>query len=95
MNTLIIFNYSFFDYALPKQLGFQPSASPIMEGIIDLHHFAMFYVVYILAFVFFIIYLILETFTVRVISRSEVENFKKIKALYNIKFLHHTLLEIL
>lgn len=90
-----IVNYSLMDYALPRQFGFQPPASPIMEGIVDLHHFAMFYITFILAFVFFMIYTILETFTIRVITKGDVENFKKIKALYNIKFLHHTLLEIL
>jgi len=88
-------NCTFMDYALPNQLGFQPPASPIMAGIIDLHHFAMFYIVFILTFVFCMIYIILETFTIRVLTHSDVINFKKIKVLYNIKFTHHTFLEIL
>lgn len=95
----IFFNFflknSYMDYAIPGQLGFQPPASPIMEAIINLHHFAMFYIVFILFFVFFLIYTILETFTIRVLTQSDVENFKKVKLLYNVKFAHHTLLEIL
>lgn len=93
--------YSFFffqsklDYALPYQFGFQPAASPIMHGIVDLHHFAMFYIVFILCFVFSMLYVILETFTIRVITNTEVQNFQKIKALYNVVFTHHSLLEIL
>ena len=91
-----IFNYdSGIDYALPYQFGFQPSASPIMHGIISLHHFAMFYIIFILCFVFSMLYVILETFTIREITNTEVQNFQKIKALYNIVLTHHSFLEIL
>ena len=48
--------FSFFpvarlDAAQPWQLGFQDPASPIMQGIIDLHHDIMFFMVLILIFV--------------------------------------------
>jgi hypothetical protein len=47
--------------AEPKQYGFQPAYTPIMEGIIDLHHYICFFLVVILVFVswmlFFTIYI--------------------------------------
>ena len=51
-----IFSYS--DYAQPYQLGFQDSASPIMEGIVDLHHDIMFFMTVISIF---ILYLLIRT----------------------------------
>lgn len=35
----------------PGQCGFQPAYSPVMEGIIDLHHYICFFLVLILVFV--------------------------------------------
>ena len=35
------------------QMGFQDPATPIMEGIIDLHHDICFFMILILIFVFF------------------------------------------
>jgi len=43
-------------------LGFQDSATPIMEGIVDLHNHIMFYIVMILVFVFAIFFQILWDF---------------------------------
>lgn len=37
--------------AHPGQLGFQPAYSPVMEGIVDLHHYICFFLVLILIFV--------------------------------------------
>jgi cytochrome c oxidase subunit 2 len=51
-----VFSYS--DYAQPYQLGFQDSASPIMEGIVDLHHDIMFFMSIISIF---ILYLLIRT----------------------------------
>ena len=42
---------SFADAATPWQLSFQDPASPIMQGIIDLHHDIMFILVFIAVFV--------------------------------------------
>ena len=41
-NTLF-FMTTYNDAAEPWQFGFQDSASPVMEGIIDLHHTLLFY----------------------------------------------------
>lgn len=45
------------DYAQPWQIGFQDAATPIMEGIVDLHHDIMFFLVIIC---FFVLYLLLR-----------------------------------
>ena len=39
------------DSPLPWQFGFQDSATPSMEGIVDLHHMLLFYLTVILVFV--------------------------------------------
>jgi len=46
-----ILNISFSDVAEPWQLGFQDPATPIMEGIINLHHDLMFFICVISIFV--------------------------------------------
>lgn len=45
------FPIAFCDAAEPWQLGFQDAATPMMQGIIDLHHDIMFFLVIILIFV--------------------------------------------
>jgi cytochrome c oxidase subunit 2 len=44
------------DSALPWQVSFQDPASPIMEGIIDLHHDIFFFIVFILLFVMWMLF---------------------------------------
>lgn len=39
------------DAAEPWQLGFQDAATPMMQGIIDLHHDIFFFLILILAFI--------------------------------------------
>lgn len=43
------------DSSRPWQLFFQDSATPVMEGIINLHHDLMFFLIFILFFVFIIL----------------------------------------
>jgi len=54
-NTLFIFSDIKFldekDSAVPYQINFQDPASPIMEGIIDLHHDIMFFLIIVVVFV--------------------------------------------
>nr|YP_011017827.1 cytochrome c oxidase subunit 2 [Pseudoceramium tenerrimum]WQF69703.1 cytochrome c oxidase subunit 2 [Pseudoceramium tenerrimum]WQF69739.1 cytochrome c oxidase subunit 2 [Pseudoceramium tenerrimum] len=45
------FSYSWCDISEPWQLGFQDPATPIMEGIINLHHDLMFFICVISIFV--------------------------------------------
>ena len=43
------------DAAEPWQLGFQDAATPMMQGIIDLHHDIFFFLILILVFVLWIL----------------------------------------
>jgi len=49
--TTLFFNVSFLDASEKWQLGFQDPATPIMEGIINLHHDLMFFLCAIFIFV--------------------------------------------
>jgi cytochrome c oxidase subunit 2 len=51
-NDLFIYYY---DFASKGQLGFQDPASPVMEGIIDLHHDLMFFLMIIITFVIWLL----------------------------------------
>jgi cytochrome c oxidase subunit 2 len=64
--------FSYNDYAQPYQLGFQDSASPIMEGIVDLHHDIMFFMFIISVF---ILYLLIRTI---MLFHSSKNNFLKV-----------------
>lgn len=54
--SLTFFNFCFSDYAESWQLGFQDPATPIMEGIINLHHDLMFFLCVILIFVSWVLF---------------------------------------
>ena len=60
MNQMIVREWLFFtiapcDAAEPWQLGFQDAATPMMQGIIDLHHDIFFFLILILVFVSWIL----------------------------------------
>jgi hypothetical protein len=90
MNLL---NNSFLDYAVPNQLGFQDPASPLMFGLINLHHYIMFFLVMVIFFVFIMIYFIMTSFTIY--GKSSVQSFLKIKKLYNVDLTHNTSIEVI
>jgi heme/copper-type cytochrome/quinol oxidase subunit 2 len=46
----------------PGQIGFQTPATPIMEGLIDLHHDIMFFLVFIIVFVLYLLIVIVFLF---------------------------------
>jgi cytochrome c oxidase subunit II len=71
------------DFAEPWQLTFQDPASPIMEGIIDLHHDIMFFLVLIIVFILWMLTRIIYYF-------SEQRNTKLPSTVS-----HHTTLEII
>jgi cytochrome c oxidase subunit 2 len=50
-STLFIYSDIKFDAAVNYQINFQDPASPIMEGITDLHHDIMFFLVVVMVFV--------------------------------------------
>jgi len=88
----IIFE-SVLDRAFPGQLGFQYPASKIMNGIINLHHFMMFFIVIILVFVFSLIFLILQYFTFN--NNLTFDDFLKLKDINNVNISHGSTLEII
>jgi len=51
LNFILFYLVSFSDVAEPWQVGFQDPATPIMEGIINLHHDLMFFICVISVFV--------------------------------------------
>lgn len=51
ISTILLFNFSFSDTSENWQLSFQDPATPIMEGIINLHHDLMFFICAISIFV--------------------------------------------
>jgi cytochrome c oxidase subunit 2 len=50
-------------------MGFQDPASPVMEGIIDLHHDIMFFLIITLTFVMWMLLRILMFFTAGAVSK--------------------------
>jgi len=70
MNILFLLSLIFPFIALndapePWQMGFQDPATPIMQGLIDLHHDIMFFVIFIGVFVFWMISRTLYHFNAR------------------------------
>lgn len=84
---------SFLDHAFPGQFGFQYPASKIMCGIINLHHFIMFFIIIILFFVFTLIFLIFQYFTLN--NELNFKDFLKLKNINNVNISHGPLLEII
>ena len=57
LNQLIFYRQNIFlDISEPWQLGFQDSATPVMEGIINFHHDLMFYLILIVVFTTWIVF---------------------------------------
>nr|AND50124.1 cytochrome oxidase subunit 2 [Sphagnum tumidulum] len=51
LKNIWLFSIAYCDAAEPWQLGFQDAATPMMQGIIDLHHDIFFFLIIILIFV--------------------------------------------
>jgi cytochrome c oxidase subunit 2 len=81
LNSLFSENF-IISMAKPAQYGFQPAYSPIMEGIIDLHHYICFFLVGILTFVVWMLfYTVFQYAYVSVKSSSSVLINKKVSYL--------------
>jgi cytochrome c oxidase subunit 2 len=81
-NKPTLFSIAYCDAALNWQLGFQDAATPMMDGIINLHHDIMFFLVAILIFVLWMI--------TRVLVHFNQETSK-----YPSRIVHGTTIEIL
>jgi cytochrome c oxidase subunit 1 len=65
--------WKFNDAATPWQIGFQDPATPIMEGIIDLHHDITFFIIIIIVFVSWLLFKSIVLFKVRYVPNSNYE----------------------
>jgi heme/copper-type cytochrome/quinol oxidase subunit 2 len=81
-NRLVFSSSKYFDSGSNYQLGFQDPASPVMDGIISLHHDIMFFLVVIVIFVFWMLSRIIFLFD---ISRNPIPS----------RVTHNTQLEII
>ena len=64
----------YLDASTPWQLGFQNPASPVAEGLIDLHHHIFLFLVIVILFVYWMIYAIVVDF---IESNFRIENHSK------------------
>jgi len=77
-------------------LTFSVPVTPIMEGIINLHNYVMFYLIIILLFVLSMLIKILFSFSLRfMFPESSLDLRVRLFLLKNVKFNHHTKLEII
>jgi cytochrome c oxidase subunit 2 len=88
-----MYNY---DIAINKQIGFQDPATPIMEGIIDLHHNILFYLIVIFILVLWILLRIFQRNAVMwsfVATKNDV--YQRTNYLLFNKITHGTWLEVI
>jgi len=81
---VLLANDTLLGLPMPNQFGFQMPATPIMEGIIDLHHDIMFFLVFISIFVLYLLVAVIVMF-------SDNENNTRNTSTVS----HHTILEII
>ncbi len=55
-------NVLFLDASTAGQLGFQDPASPIAEGLVDLHDYIFFFIILVIFFVFWMLFVIVLDF---------------------------------
>ena len=74
-------SFCFKDAPVSRQLGFQDPASPAMEGIIDLHHEIMFFIVLIIVFVFYMMAIIILEFNIKSkgVNSSKIQHNKQLE----------------
>src|ERR1700722_10382387 len=90
-------NIFIFDIARRFQIGFQDPATPIMEGIIDLHHNIMFYLIVITGLVIWMLSQIYLNFNHRwdfPLNSTDI-NSRFLFFKYTSKIFHGTWLEII
>ena len=86
----------FLTYAesIPGQFGFQDPATPIAEGIIDIHHHVFFFLIITFIMVSWVLYKIVYNFLYE-INFIFSEKTLKIYLLSRLRVTHHTLIEII
>jgi heme/copper-type cytochrome/quinol oxidase subunit 2 len=97
INKIIIKGLSFFfffDSPNEWQFGFQDPATPLMEGIIDLHHDLMYFLILIVIMVSFLLFeFIFGSYTLKNVINKTI--FHECNLLLPTKIQHNTLLEVI
>lgn len=88
--------FIFADAAKPWQFGFQDSATSLMEGIVDLHHDIMFYLIWVIVLVTYVMFeLIFSNSYYFSLKKNNISSFiSNIWVIPN-KIQHNTFLEII
>lgn len=95
INYLLTFSFlNVLAEAYPGQIGFQDPATPIAEGIIDIHHHVFFFLVIVFITVSWALYRIVYNFWYE-INFEEKGRDLKIFLLSHTRVTHHTLIEII
>ena len=68
----------YLDFATNYQISFQDPATPIMNGIIDLHHYVMFFLFIVLIFVVINLYNIVKFFNIEIKFSQKKSTYLKI-----------------
>jgi heme/copper-type cytochrome/quinol oxidase subunit 2 len=91
-NSLIpfMFDVFVFEHEQDRAMYFQTPASPIMEGIIDLHHDIMFFLCFIIGFVLFLL-----TVTIIQFFDEHIELYDDIHGYPGDEVTHNTCIEII
>jgi cytochrome c oxidase subunit 1 len=95
--SIIIKNLNFFifmDATNEWQFGFQDPATPLMEGIIDLHHDIMFFLIWIVILVSFFIFEFVIGNLKNLFVKAEIANIQHSEAILPTTIQHNTLLEV-
>lgn len=79
--------------ALPNQIIFQDPATPIAEGIIDIHHHVFFFLVIIFIAVSWVLYRIIYVFAYEATTKSTQGGLLRY-LLSHLRITHHTTLEL-
>ena len=80
--------------AAPNQVWFQDPATPIAEGIIDIHHHVFFFLVITFIMVSWMLYRIVFHFWLN-IQNSNINKNLEIYLLSHLRVTHHTVIEII
>lgn len=104
--NFFINNITHLDYAIRWQIGFQDSATSIMQGIVNLHHHIFFFIIIVIVFVFFIFYRTYDFSVWNFKTSNDIDIFnvsdftskkqllKKLVLSFNLNVNHGTFLEI-
>ena len=86
-------NWTIFAQSYPSQINFQDPATPIAEGIIDIHHHVFFFLITIFITVSWVLYKIVYSFWYEIEPGKKNRNLK-IYLLSNLRLTHHTIIEL-